>query len=63
MYPGDNAFFKNVSEEAEYQVKRLRNHTSIALWCGNNENSEAWKRLGWQENRGEKKKKKFGTIT
>ena len=59
MYPGDNAFFKNVSEEAEYQVKRLRNHTSIALWCGNNENSEAWKRWGWQENRGEKEKKEI----
>ena len=59
MYPGDDAFFKNVSEEAEYQVKRLRNHTSIALWCGNNENSEAWKRWGWQDNRGEKEKKEI----
>ncbi|MDP4704422.1 MAG: glycoside hydrolase family 2 protein [Polaribacter sp.] len=56
MYPGDKVFLKNVSEEAEYQVKRLRNHTSIALWCGNNENSEAWKRWGWQNNRGKKEK-------
>ena len=59
MYPGDAAFLKNVSEEAEYQVKRLRNHTSIALWCGNNENSEAWKRWGWQENRSEKEKQEI----
>ena len=56
MYPGDKVFLKNVSEEAEYQVKRLRNHTSIALWCGNNENSEAWKRWGWQNNREKKEK-------
>jgi beta-mannosidase len=27
----------NVSREAEYQVRRLRNHPSIALWSGNNE--------------------------
>ncbi|PQJ76144.1 beta-mannosidase [Polaribacter gangjinensis] len=59
MYPGDATFLQNVSEEAEYQVKRLRNHTSIALWCGNNENSEAWKRWGWQENRGEKEKQEI----
>ncbi len=59
MYPGDKAFLTNVSEEAEYQVKRLRNHTSIALWCGNNENSEAWKRWGWQDNRGEKEKQEI----
>ena len=59
MYPGDKVFLKNVSEEAEYQVKRLRNHTSIALWCGNNENSEAWKRWGWQNNRGKKEKKEI----
>ncbi|PHN95766.1 beta-mannosidase, partial [Tenacibaculum discolor] len=30
-----------------YNVKRLRNHTSIALWCGNNENLIAWKNWGW----------------
>ncbi|WP_052415528.1 beta-mannosidase [Algibacter lectus] len=47
MYPGDEAFLENVKEEAEYQVKRLRNHTSIALWCGNNENLIAWKNWGW----------------
>ena len=27
----------NVSREAEFQVRRLRNHPSIALWSGNNE--------------------------
>ena len=56
MYPGDNVFLENVKVEAEQQVKRLRNHASIALWCGNNENSEGWKRWGWQANRTEKEK-------
>ncbi|MDP5107317.1 MAG: glycoside hydrolase family 2 protein [Polaribacter sp.] len=59
MYPGDEAFLNNVKEEAEQQVIRLRNHTSIALWCGNNENSEAWDRWGWQENRSKKEKKEI----
>ncbi|GAA4236838.1 glycoside hydrolase family 2 protein [Postechiella marina] len=47
MYPGDEDFLENVKAEAEYNVKRLRNHTSIALWCGNNENLTAWKNWGW----------------
>ncbi|NRS89275.1 beta-mannosidase [Flavobacterium sp. 7E] len=47
MYPGDVAFLQNVKKEAIYTVKRLRNHTSIALWCGNNENLTAWKNWGW----------------
>ncbi|NVJ88600.1 MAG: glycoside hydrolase family 2 protein [Flavobacteriaceae bacterium] len=56
MYPGENAFLNNIKIEAEQQVKRLRNHASIALWCGNNENSEGWKRWGWQANRTKKEK-------
>jgi beta-mannosidase len=56
MYPGDNKFLVNIKEEAEQQVKRLRNHASIALWCGNNESAEGWKRWGWQSNRSEKEK-------
>ncbi|GBF74059.1 glycoside hydrolase family 2 [Paenibacillus sp. 598K] len=42
MYPGDPAFLDNVRAEAEENVKRLRNHPSIALWCGNNEIDSAW---------------------
>lgn len=48
MYPGDEAFLKNVNAEAEEQVIRLRNHPCIALWCGNNENAEGWERWGWK---------------
>ncbi|MEE9407856.1 MAG: glycoside hydrolase family 2 protein [Polaribacter sp.] len=59
MYPGDKEFLKNIKEEAEQQVKRLRNHASIALWCGNNENSEGWKRWGWQADRTDKEKEEI----
>jgi beta-mannosidase len=48
MYPSDSLFLENVKEEAIQNVKRLRHHPSIALWCGNNENSEGWHRWGWQ---------------
>lgn len=37
IYPQDDAFCKILEEEATYQVKRLRNHASIVLWCGDNE--------------------------
>ncbi len=42
MYPGDKAFLENIKQEAIDNVVRLRNHPSIALWCGNNEISWAW---------------------
>jgi len=48
MVPGGEAFFANVKEEVKYQVKRLRHHKSIVLWCGNNEIDEAFNRWGWQ---------------
>lgn len=49
MYPGDTAFIENARIEAEQQIKRLRHHASLALWCGNNEVSEAWHNWGWQK--------------
>ena len=37
-YPQDDpAFVDNVRAELHYQVKRLRSHACLALWCGNNE--------------------------
>ncbi len=42
MYPGDEAFLDNVRAEAEDNLRRLRNHPSIVLWCGNNEIDSAW---------------------
>jgi beta-mannosidase len=39
--PGTYAFKQNIEAEAEDQVRRLRNHPSIVLWCGNNETESA----------------------
>lgn len=37
-YPAfDRTYMASVEAEATYQVKRLRHHPSMALWCGNNE--------------------------
>ncbi|RLE97098.1 MAG: glycoside hydrolase family 2 protein [Thermoprotei archaeon] len=43
-YPEAEWFLKNVEREVEEVVKRLRNHPSIVLWCGNNECE--WSRRG-----------------
>ncbi|MDY2586272.1 beta-mannosidase [Winogradskyella aquimaris] len=59
MYPGDDGFRMNVINEALDNLKRLRNHSSIALWCGNNESSEGWHRWGWQANRSEEEKEEI----
>ncbi|MEC0241828.1 glycoside hydrolase family 2 TIM barrel-domain containing protein [Paenibacillus dokdonensis] len=56
MYPGDEAFLLNVHAEAEENVKRLRNHPSVVIWCGNNEIDTAWSHYtegggwGWKQN-------------
>ena len=44
--PGTYNFKLNIEAEAEDQVRRLRNHPSIVLWCGNNETEIAF---GWGE--------------
>ena len=40
--PGTYAWKQNVEKEAEYQVRRLRDHPSIIIFCGNNETEEAF---------------------
>ncbi len=36
-YPGYKEFLESVKNEAIDNVKRLRNHPCIVIWCGNNE--------------------------
>lgn len=36
-YPQDSEFAEMMKEEAEYEIKCLRNHASLALWAGDNE--------------------------
>ena len=45
MYPEEKWFLRNVEREAESVVRILRNHPSIVLWCGNNENH--WAARSW----------------
>ena len=48
-YPSDPVFLRRVAEEAEYNIKRLRSHASLAMWCGNNEIYEGMRYWGWNK--------------
>jgi beta-mannosidase len=41
-YPNQDWFLAKAKQEAEKIVKRLRQHPSIVIWCGNNECEWAW---------------------
>ena len=58
-YPADATFLQRVSEEAEYNIKRLRNHACLAMWCGNNEIQEGIKYWGWKKRFGEEIHSRF----
>jgi len=45
MYPSEGAFLESVKHEAIDNIKRLRNHPSVSIWCGNNEAYDGW--FGW----------------
>lgn len=49
MFPADATYLNSVASEVKDNVKRLRNHPSIALWCGNNENEISYYGWGWRE--------------
>ena len=49
LYPGDEPFLQNVKNEVVANIRKLRGHASIALWCGNNEIKVGWHHWGWQE--------------
>jgi beta-mannosidase len=52
-YPAfDREFMENVRHEARDNLRRLRHHPCIAVWCGNNEISLSWwKGPTWGPNR------------
>ena len=41
-YPDDDHWQAIIRREAEVNVKRIRKHPSLCLWCGNNENLEMY---------------------
>ncbi len=47
MYPKELQY--SIEGEIMYNCLRLRNHPSIAVWCGNNEMEVAWNNWGWQK--------------
>ncbi len=49
LQPGDDSHLESIKSEAVYNIKRLRNHACIALWCGNNENLHGWHAWGWKD--------------
>lgn len=48
MFPAEGEFLENIRLEAIDNVRRLRNHACIALWCGNNECLDAWFNWNWK---------------
>jgi len=46
MYPAHEEFLRSVRAEAEAQVRRLRHHPCLALWCGNNEDYQIAQSIG-----------------
>lgn len=65
MYPGNPEFLDEVVKEADNNIKRLRNHPSIVLWCGNNEIEQAWGQYeekrgwGWKERYSKQEREKI----
>jgi len=49
IYPADADFFENFRVEAIENVRRLRHHAALALWCGNNEMEQGWCDWGWNK--------------
>lgn len=37
LYPSTEEFIANVMDELDFQIRRLKHHASLAIWCGDNE--------------------------
>ncbi|KAF1850409.1 glycoside hydrolase family 2 protein [Cucurbitaria berberidis CBS 394.84] len=49
-YPAHAEYLKSVEEEARQNVRRLRNHPSLVIWAGNNEDYQIVERYGLEYN-------------
>jgi len=49
VYPQEKSFMERLEKEVIYQIKRLRNHASLVLWAGDNEDDYAYQ--GWSGTR------------
>lgn len=60
VYDLTDDFAANVREELNDNIRRLRNHPSLGLWCGNNEMESAW--VGWGLPENEKLRQDYLTL-
>ena len=60
VYDLTDAFAANLKAEFIDNIRRLRNHPSLGLWCGNNEMESAW--VGWGLPDNEKLRQDYLTL-
>ncbi|WP_416147205.1 beta-mannosidase [Salipaludibacillus sp. HK11] len=60
VYDLNDNFAETVEAEVRDNVKRIRHHASLSVWCGNNEMEEAW--LSWDFPKTEKHKQDYLTL-
>jgi beta-mannosidase len=46
LYPQTETFYEMMRKEATSVVKKLRNHASLAMWCGDNECDDSFEQCG-----------------
>ena len=49
VYDLTKDFEATVKQEAIDNIKRIRHHASLGMWCGNNEIEEGWEYWGWPQ--------------
>lgn len=59
MFPSDDKYIEGVQAEVRDNVRRLRNHPSLVLWCGNNENEISYFEWGWNRKLTEEQRKDY----
>ena len=58
-YEFNDSFKENIKQETIDNVKRIRNHASIGMWCGNNEMEMLWANWGWETRYGSRMKNDY----
>lgn len=62
LFPPGEALKQNIYAEAAENVKRLRNHPSIAMWCGNNEIVQFFNQNYWGQTKADWKPQDSASV-
>ncbi|WP_167957487.1 beta-mannosidase [Anaerosporobacter faecicola] len=62
LYELTEHFQQSIEEETRDNVRRLRHHACLGLWCGNNEIETAWQNWGEFSNHSDALRKDYLTI-